>query len=261
MLDKAKHYIRGTEKAGNVFLHPSFMVGAMRYFVSTVLSDKKSNIYDAEKPRHEEWENVVFLPGYAGDAGPYKNLTNELRGSSNIYMPDTLPRGFGAAFSRLGIEDQAKLVLEYLDRLKNEDRKHKKINLVGHSNGGLVALLALKMSEETHKNRHRIGDVVTMGTGLRPSETNHLGYAPVFSNYSSAISALRHDSELFDDISPYYDRVILSLVSQRDELFSPLMMFIDVNRAKFYDCGHYGFFDKKHAKHTAADIHEAIKAA
>ena len=260
MFGNVRNYIRGTEKAGNVFSHPSFIVGATRYFMNTVFSNKKSDIYDPEKPRDEDMENVVFLPGYAGDAGPYKNLTNELRGSSNVYIPDTLPRGFGAAFSRMGIEDQAKLVLEYLDRLKNKVRKPKKINLVGHSNGGLVALLALKISAEMHKNRHRIGDIVTMGTGLRPSEENHLGYTPVVSHYSSSISALRHDSELFDAISPYYNRVTLSLVSQRDELFSPDMMYVSSNRAKFYDCGHYGFFDKKHAKQTAEDIHEEIAA-
>jgi pimeloyl-ACP methyl ester carboxylesterase len=257
-LGKAIDCIRGAEKAGNVFLHPSFMMGAARYFISTVFSNKKSPIYNPEKPNHEEMGNVVFLPGYAGDAGPYKNLTNELRASSNVYMPDTLPRGFSAAFSRMGIEDQAKCVLEYLDRLKDAGNAGKKNNLVGHSNGGLVALLALKISAEIHNNRHRIGSIVTMGTGLKPSNNNHLGHVPIVSRYSGAISDLRYDSPLFDAISPYYNRVTLSLVSQRDELFSPDMMFTDLNRAKFYDCGHYGFFDKKHAKHTAADIHEAI---
>jgi pimeloyl-ACP methyl ester carboxylesterase len=260
MLAKVKHYIGGVGKAGGMAVSPSFITGATRYFVSTVFSNRKSDIYDPEKPRDEDMENVVFLPGYAGDAGPYKNLTNELRGSSNVYMPDTLPRGFGAAFSRLGIEDQAKLALEYLDKLENADRSPKKINLVGHSNGGLVALLALKMSAEMYKNRHRIGHIVTMGTGLNPSKHNHLGYVPVVSHYSDAISALRHDSSLFDAISPYYNRVILSMVSKRDELFSTDMMYTNPDRAKFYDCGHYGFFHKKHAKQTAQDIQEAIAA-
>jgi len=260
MLEKAAKHIRGAGKLGGLFLQPSSVVGSTRYFVDTVFRHGKSNIYDPEKPRDVSKPNLVIVPGFAGDAGPYEHLSEELGKSANVYAPNTFPRGLRAVLSRLSIEEQAKLLLEYLEKFEDADRTGKKMNLVGHSNGGLVALLALKIAQ-TSDIRGRIGNIITMSTCLRPSEANHCGFIPGVSQYCKAVRDLRYDSQLFEDIKRYYDRLALCIVSLKDELFSPDMMYVDGGKVKIYNVGHYGLFDKKHAKQTAADIHEAIGKA
>lgn len=259
MSNKLTDHIKGAGRLGYMLARPSFAVGGTRHFLQTVFSNKQSDIYDPEKTRDEAKENVVILPGYASDAGPYEGLADRLKNVANVYAPNTLPKGLRAVLSRLSIEEQAKLLLEYLEKFEAIDQTGKKMNLVGHSNGGLMALLALKMSEETYNNRHRIGNIITMASGLKPSEDNHFGFIPGVSQWARAISDLRYDSPIYPAINPYYDRVTLSLVSQKDELFSPEMMYADRGRAKFYPVGHYGFFDRKHVKQVASDIGEAIQ--
>ncbi len=260
MKNKPSDHIKGVGRLAYLTTRRTFPVGATRHFLQTVFSDKKSDIYDPEKARDEMKENVVILPGFASDAGPYEGLADRLKNVANVYAPNTLPRGLKAVLSRMSIEDQAKLLLEYLEKFEAIDRTGKKMNLVGHSNGGLMALLALKMSEETYNSRHKIGKIITMASGLRPSEDNHFGFIPGVSQWSRAIRDLRHDSPLFPAIEPYYDRVSLSLVSTKDELFSPEMMHVgDEDRAKFYNAGHFGFFGRKHIKRTATDIQDTLK--
>ena len=253
-----KDHTKGVGELGRILLKPSFICGGTRYLLQTLFSDKKSPVYDHAKTADHKKENVVLLPGLTGDLGPYEELAEQLGDSFNVYSPGTLPRGLSAVLSRMSIDEQAKLLLEYLDRFENTDRTGKDMHLVGHSNGGLVALLALRMSEDVHNNRHRIGKIITIASGLKPPSSSGLGYIPGVSNYFGAVNDLRPESQLFSDISPYYGRVNLSLVSNQDQLFKPEMMYADPNRAKFYDVGHYGFFDKKHIGQTASDIKEAI---
>jgi pimeloyl-ACP methyl ester carboxylesterase len=253
-----KEHINGTGELGRLILKPGFLMGGTRYLLQTVFSNKRSDIYDHGRKSEKEKQNVVILPGFTGDVGPYEELAGNLRDSANVYAPSTLPRGIKAVLSRMSIEEQAQLLLQYLDKFKSVDGTDGEMNLVGHSNGGLIALLALRMSEKVHNNRHRIGKIITIATGLKPPVKGGLGYIPGVSSYYGAVRDLRGESPLFSAISPYYDRVTLSLVSMWDQLFSTDMMYVDERRAKFHKVGHYGFFRAKHIGRTVADIEEAL---
>lgn len=258
MIYKIRDPLEGSYRLVKALSRPSFVMGAGRHFIETVLRNSDSDLYDKYKPNNSEKENILFLPGWASDGGSFERLAKPLRRTANLYTPDNFPRDIYAVFSKMSMAEQAISLLEYIDKIREVDGIRKKIHLVCHSNGGLISLMALKFLHDVGENRGKIGKIITMASPLRPSKKFKCGHIPLSGRLWGAVKDIRPDSSLYELVWPHYHKISFSMVAMKDELIPPLMQFADLEKVMGFDFGHYGFFDKKNVLRVANIIQGEI---
>lgn len=238
---------------GRIMTKPSYWTGSMRQLWLTL----KKNPRQAEITPESE-SIILFLPGWTCDAGTYRHLTAELsKLGHTVVSPDNFPSGLGAVFWRKGLLEQAELVLAYLDSIEAKlgDRK---VHIVGHSNGGLVALLT-KILEQKRQVRSNIDQIITLSSPVKPADT--IGHIPFLSAYYRAVKDLRTNSAVHEIFSDIDQRAVTHFVSMNDQLFAPDKQSFDQADTIDRNHGHFDYFSgsQRQIADTAAKIDSVLR--
>ncbi len=171
---------------------------------------------------------VVMAPGWGCGVDTMKPLGRALNGNANVRYPDNLPDGLFAAFSQMTLEEEASSIADFVDRADRVDGGQEDIYLVGHSNGGVASLLALRKMQEASSQafRERLKGVVTMASPINEAPDYHYGHAPLL-RYLPATKHLRPNSRMHRELKAHHESITLCIASSRDELLELHMQTVD----------------------------------
>lgn len=248
-----KKKLSALSNLGRIMLKPSYWVGALRQLLLTLKKNPSpSEISD------DSQSIIIFLPGWTCDASTYRHLTAELQQLGHtVVSPDTFPSGLRAVFWRKSLGEQALLVMKYLDSIR-EKLGERKINIVGHSNGGVVGLIT-KMLEERSAVRSKIDQVITLSSPVKPADK--IGHIPLLSAYYRGVKDLRSGSGAHEKFSTIDTRNVTHFVTTRDQLFSADKQFLDPQNIVSGDHGHFDYFSgsRKQIAETATKIDAVLR--
>jgi pimeloyl-ACP methyl ester carboxylesterase len=144
---------------------PSFVLGSMRQTAATLTPRRQ---YNGQATR----EVVVLVPGAFCTAGVMDGLAQRLHARGhNVALPGDFPYWVGPLANTCPLEQSAEQLIHDVLRLKREGRGDR-FWLVGHSNGGLISLLALDLAVEVGHPEFTslVAGVVTMATPFRGTD-------------------------------------------------------------------------------------------
>ncbi len=134
---------------------PSYIKGSVKQTLATLVPVRRF--------APGEMAPLVLVPGAFCTASVMNRLGQALeRLGRPIVVAPTFPYFLSAAANTCRIQDAAARLLRFLDALSDE-RGARSFDLAGHSNGGLIALLAAAIQEDAGE-RSRVGRIVTMAT-------------------------------------------------------------------------------------------------
>lgn len=238
---KVTRAFSGLRKAVEIARHPNTIPATVRHLVR-IVTNGDSGIYDISRPLDETRKTIILVPGFASDGASMKGLAETLGERSNVYSPDNFPKGFGAVFRWMTLEEEAVKLAQYTDRFVSEHSFASDIYFVGHSNGGIAALLALHHLSEKASNiiRNKVKSLITMASPVSPQPDYYLGDIPLISGIP-AVEHLRADSKIYRTTRLYHDRVALCIASREDELFPLNMQLISNRPSAIVDFSHWGY--------------------
>lgn len=187
---------------------PSFYVSSMKQTVATI---ERRFPFEPAPPRP-----TVLVPGAFCTGSVMNRLGRDLeqRGIS-VCVPPTFPYYFSALANLCRLQRSAEALAGWLDDL-GADRGFEEVNVVGHSNGALIALLAAG-----RLSRVRVRRVVSMAAPF--------GGFPAARPLGLFIPCCRDiaaDSDTLQKAVAAQDLVALCLVAERDSLLPPVLQFI-----------------------------------
>lgn len=217
----------GTRQFLNAAKNTMSGVGLPRHIIKVALQGFLPYKPEAET-HHPDKKMIVMAPGWGCGVDTMKPLGRALNGNANVLYPDNLPDGLFAAFSQMTLDEQAKNIADFVDRADHVDGGKEDIYFVGHSNGGVVSLLALKKMRErsSQSARDRLKGVITMASPINESPHYHYGHAP-FIRYLPATRHLRPNSKIHQALRAHHESIALCIASSRDELLELDMQRVD----------------------------------
>ncbi len=226
------------KKTFEIASNPNYIKGAVKQLYLT-LNDQGVEHQEIDTQR----DIIVFLPGWTCSGLTYQKLTKELQKLGKIVItPDNLPKGLKAIFFRKGIEEQADLVLEYLEKITPE-LKNKKVTILGHSTGGLVGIIA-KIKEIENGTRERINQIITLSSPLKADD--EVGRIPFVSSYVKAVRDLRSEAPIQKKLESSIENVpVTSFVAKSDEIFKEETQYRDEKDVIYVEGGHFDYFSGK----------------
>jgi len=135
--------------------------------------------------------------------------------------------GLFGRFNARAVEESAEIVAERVERLVR-DHGHQRIDIVGHSEGGLIARYYVQKLD----GARRVGHLVTLGTPHRGTPWAHSGRVlrPLLPSLRQMAPGSAILCELRDDRFPPGVRMT-SIYSQRDWICPPSSCRLEVNGA------------------------------
>lgn len=135
---------------------PSYLKGSLKQTLATLVPASRF-VENGGPP-------IVLVPGAFCTASVMNRLGKalEARGRSVAVAP-TFPYFLSAAANTCRIQDAARRLLVFLGEL-SKGRNEPPFDIAGHSNGGLIALIAAAMQKDSGDPHPLIGRVVTMAT-------------------------------------------------------------------------------------------------
>lgn len=116
---------------------PSYLVGAVKQTVATLHSRIP---FDPGTQRP-----LVLIPGAMCTGSVMNRLGQKLRDRGlDVCVPPTFPYYLSAVANTCRLRQASGMLLDFLDELY-ESRSIREVDVVGHSNGGLIALLAQEL--------------------------------------------------------------------------------------------------------------------
>jgi len=111
---------------------------------------------------------VLLVPGLFCTPSVMNRLGRELEAlGADVYLPSPAPLGPGVLANTCRLEEAAELFLQDLAALKA--RGVERLTVAGHSNGGLIALLAMEQARDRALDLPVLEGVVCMGSPLKGS--------------------------------------------------------------------------------------------
>ncbi len=175
-------------------------------------------------PRPHSEEVVMLLPGAFCTAG----VMNELAGQLNrlglyVELPRPFPYYWGALANLCPLEEGTHKFLDEFHRMRAK-RGIEKVWFAGHSNGGLLALLAIDIAEQENDRTFldRLQGVITMATPFKGTDM-----ANMLQHVIPVCKDLRADSPLLQRVARQQNWVKLCLQAERDFLVPPENQFLE----------------------------------
>lgn len=182
-------------------------------------------------------EALVIAPGLSCSERTYAEAAHYFSRTVNVLeRPDYL-RGFGALLNRTSIQQEAEKLLEFCEQSDTE-----KVNLLGHSKGGVVVALARILDKERNVLRDRLGKVLTVSAPLNGS---NLAYAVGLSHWFDSVKDFDPEDEVIRRIQEQ-GRIDYNAVSEKDELLSQKEMLLAselVGQQEFFQHGHFALIN------------------
>jgi pimeloyl-ACP methyl ester carboxylesterase len=187
---------------------PSFYVSSMKQTLATI---QRRLPFEPSPPRP-----TVLVPGAFCTGSVMNRLGRELcRRGMSVCVPPTFPYYLSALANICRLRRSAESFSLWLDNFQ-ATRGIEEVNVVGHSNGALIALLAVGML-----SRVRIRRVVTMAAPF--------GGFPAARPLGLLIPCCRDiaaDSDVLQEVAKAEHLVSLCLVADRDSLLPPVVQFL-----------------------------------
>lgn len=187
---------------------PSFYVSSAKQTLATF---EKRIPFQPSPPRP-----IVLVPGAFCTGSVMNRLGSELEGRGfSICVPPTFPYYLSALANICRLQRSAEALAEWLDDLA-APRGIGEVDMVGHSNGALIALLAGSLLRQV-----RIRRVVTMAAALGGfPAARPLGLLiPCCRDIAASSHTLKKALEARELVS-------LCLVAERDSLLPPVVQFL-----------------------------------
>ncbi len=144
---------------------PSFLVGS--YKQSKAAMEKPVNLKLEDKR-----ETIIMVPGAFCTSSVMNPLAQKLSDMGfNVVLPPVFPYYLGPVANLCPLEQAARTFLKFVERFSKENNIQK-YWIVGHSNGGLITLLALDIAEkEGNANFVKsVKGVITMATPYKGTD-------------------------------------------------------------------------------------------
>lgn len=190
----------------------------------------------------------VLVPGFSGNNATMSILGNHIAQRANIAYAPEFPQ-----LNTWSIADSASILADKLEQVLSTDGLSRDIRLITYSNGGLIALDALRKRSTLKVNR-----VVTMGTPFF--------WTPLAHPLSSVLSSCREVNTKWwyfsgYDFSPQVKQGIIAHVSHKDSIVPPSSQVPDrsiapgkVSRIDHHDFHHTNFILWKSSSRVAEII-------
>ena len=223
---------------------PSFYVSSTKQTIATL---ERRIPFEPSPPRP-----IVLVPGAFCTGSVMNRLGSELEGRGlSVCVPPTFPYYFSALANICRLQYSAEALAEWLDDLA-APRGIGEVDVVGHSNGGLIALLAGSMLRHV-----KIRRVVTMAAPF--------GGFPAARPLGLLIPCCRDiaaGSHVLQKVMEAKGLVALCLVADRDSLLPPVVQFLsDSDRTVMEGFQHMDFIVGKpeQISNTAEQIVRCLK--
>jgi len=193
---------------------PSFYVSSMKQTLATI---ERRIPFEPAPPRP-----TVLVPGAFCTGSVMNRLGRELnRRGMSVCVPPTFPYYLSALANICRLQRSAEALAKWLGDLAAA-RGIEEVNVVGHSNGALIALLAAGRLK-----RVRIRRVVTMAAPF--------GGFPAARPLGLLIPCCRDiaaGSDVLQKVAGAESLVVLCLVADRDSLLPPVVQFLSGSERK-----------------------------
>lgn len=167
---------------------------------------------------------VLLVPGAFCTASVMNRLGEQLEAlGKSVAVAPSFPYYFSAVANLCRLDTALGQYKAWLEKLKEQGIEQ--ADVVAHSNGGLIALMALASQDGSSKKMPVIRRVVTMATpfGGFPA-------APLLAPLVPCCRDLLNDATALRLARGLSDRVMRFLVSGNDSLIPPDRQFVDVSR-------------------------------
>jgi len=196
---------------------PSFLTGSIK--------QTRASFEDRRRfPRPRSDEVVVLVPGAFCTAG----VMNELAGQLNrlglyVELPRPFPYYWGALANLCPLEEGTHKFLDEFHRLRAK-RGIEKVWFAGHSNGGLLSLLAIDIAEEERDRTFldQLQGVITMAAPFKGTDV-----ASLMQHFIPVCRDLRADSPLLKRVARQRNWVKLCLQAEKDFLVPPENQYLE----------------------------------
>jgi len=196
---------------------PSFLVGSTLQTRATF--DKLLSF-----PQDQKGATLMFVPGAFCTSSVMNPLMRKVYSMGyNVVAPADFPYYVGPLANMAPLEQCARSLLKDILWAKHE-RNLKSLWLLGHSNGGLISLLALDIAEKEGRKDvlNLIKGVITMGTPFKGTDVAILAQVAV-----PCCKDIKPGAAILDRIALKKDWVKLSLQSAGDFLVPPENQYPD----------------------------------
>lgn len=190
---------------------PSFLVGS-------TLQTKASFAKLASFPQDRTGPTLLFVPGAFCTSSVMNPLLRKMYAlDSNVLAATDFPYYLGPLANMAPLETCARSLLKDIVKAKNE-RDLKALWLVGHSNGGLISLLALDIAEREGRREvlELVKGVITMGTPFKGTDVALLAQYAV-----PCCKDIKPGAAILERIAKQKHWIRLSLQSAGDFLVPP----------------------------------------
>lgn len=189
---------------------PTFVTGSARQTMASLARPQRFSAGGGEA--------VVLVPGAFCTSSVMNGLGRELQAQGlQVILPGNLPYFWGPLANLCPIEDAVRAFLWDVTR-SVRTMGVKKVWLAGHSNGGLIALLAIDMAAD-----EGFPDFPGMVKGVITMATPFMGvdFAPFLKPVIPVCGDMVADSRVLARAARHRDRVKLCLESTEDFLVQP----------------------------------------
>jgi len=189
---------------------PSWMVGSVYQTIASLKPPRRFNGADQNTA-------LVLVPGAFCPSSVMNLLGEKLSARGfRVALPDNFPYYIGPVANLCHLTDAAGILIRSVLKLRHEGVEQ--VWLVGHSNGGLISLLALDMcaSHGLPEFKQMVKGVITMATPFKGTDV-----AALFKYVVPCCRDIAPDAEILERIAGLKGHVKLSLRSTGDFLVPP----------------------------------------
>ncbi len=227
---------------------PGFLIGSI---FQTAATFEKERSFSFDKNR----VNIILVPGAFCTSSVMNKLGQMLENNGfNIFLPSDLPYYYGPLANTCPLKDAAKVLIRDVYKIM-DDFSIKSFYIVGHSNGGLIPLIALDL-DIGGRYVEAFRGLITLATPFKGTDI-----AAIVKPILPVAKDILPNKNLIENIKGAKEKILLCIQSGNDFLVPPEYQHPDnITPFIFEDFNHMDFIvgNESNIRRTADKITEII---